>query len=259
MNNIYIEVEIVVDITNILKIAFCEDSYSDAVNLKLFIENTGIPYSLSAFDNGSELLETFSVGKYDVIFMDIFTDGTGNADGIETIAEIRKLDTNVMVAFTTTSLSHALESYRLGAVKYIEKPIAMESIKEVLELALYKKKNRPMIKITLEGGENQNIPIDSIMYIEQDNRRAFVHLPDNIISTARSINIADFEEQLSFPPFLRCYQSFIVNFNYVHTIDKKFDAFIMKNGEKVYIRRGNFTKYKNILNEWRIQNLGSDI
>lgn len=203
-----------------------------------------------------KLLKSFTVGKYDILLIDIYTDGTSNADGIEAAKEIRSLDSNVLIAFTTTSIEHTLDSYRLGAIKYIEKPVSPESVKEIMGLALVKKKNRPMITITAEGGDDENIPLDEIMYLEQFNHRTVIYLTDRIFNTSRTVKISDLEAQLPFPPFLRCYQSYIVNFNHVHKLDQSYNAFIMKNGGRAYIRRGSYTKCKDLLNQWNIQNLG---
>lgn len=43
--------------------------------------------------------------------------------GIETVKLIRQKDKDIPVAFVTTSKEHTLESYRLSAIKYIEKRI----------------------------------------------------------------------------------------------------------------------------------------
>ena len=67
--------------------------------------------------------------------------------GIETVKLIRKKDKDISVAFVTTSKDHALESYRLSAIKYIEKPYSKENIEDTLSLALLKKQDTPSLLV----------------------------------------------------------------------------------------------------------------
>ncbi len=241
-----------------LHIAICEDLQDDAINLKNYIKKTGLKCDLAIFESSEKLLDSFFPGKYDIIFMDIYLNNTNTADGIEAVRTIRESDTNVLIAFTTSSCEHALDSYRLGAIKYIEKPVIFENIKEVLELSIAKKKNLPTLRFKIKGGGYADIHTDMIMYFEQKQHMIEIHLTDHILSTSQSVKMAEIEKSLSFPPFIRCHRSFIVNLNYVNKFDKKLNSFIMKNGDRVDMRRGGYTIYKDLLNEWRLNNIGGD-
>jgi CheY-like chemotaxis protein len=101
------------DDASVLRIAVCEDDPDDAAFLDDLIEKSGILSECHAFAGGEELLASFGAGRYDLIFMDIYMEGM---QGIETVEAIRQTDRNVVIAFITSSLDHALEGFRLNAL-----------------------------------------------------------------------------------------------------------------------------------------------
>ena len=108
-----------IKMSNVLNIAICEDEIEQKNKLIKLLNESSIKNTYSIFSNGEELLEVFETYKYDLILMNIYMDS--ELTGIKTVKLIRKKDKDIPVAFVTTSKDHALESYRLSAMKYIEK------------------------------------------------------------------------------------------------------------------------------------------
>lgn len=131
--------------SDVLKIAVCEDETDQRNRLLTLLDESSIKNTYSVFENGEKLLKVFERGKYDLILMDIYMDS--ELSGIETVKLIRKKDKDISVAFVTTSKDHALESYRLSAIKYIEKPYSKENIEDTLSLALLKKQDTPSLLV----------------------------------------------------------------------------------------------------------------
>lgn len=231
-----------------LKIALCENSLADREELLIIIENFHVPYECDSFSSGEELLIEFAPGKYDLIFLDIYM-GDGRLKGVDAAAKIREADTEVMLIFTTSSTDHALESYRLKALKYLEKPLTAIDIQETLLLALAIQKSKPHIKLLIEGSY-QDIPIDGILFFEQRNHAVMVHTLSKILRTSQTIRL-DYIESLVPEFFLRCHHSFIVNLHYVREIDQELAIFVMQDDSRVHIRQRNLRKvvqaYENYL------------
>ena len=103
-----------------LNIEICEDNSGDMNLLVESIERSGVSANWDCFYSGDKLLSNFIPGEYDLIFFDIYMEGLL---GIDAATKIRESDTTVIFVFTTTSLDYTLESYRLKAPLYIEKPI----------------------------------------------------------------------------------------------------------------------------------------
>ena len=227
-----------------LRIAVCEDLDGDAQHLTGLIESSGIQSELERFVSGEDFLRSFVAERYDIIFMDIYM---GGMKGVDVVGKIRETDENAVIAFTTTSLDHTLESYRLGALKYIEKPVNEKDVNDALTLALAKQQARDSITLTIDG-KQQTVLLDSVYFFELRNMNVTAHTPEGVMQISRATGIDEIESMLTdkmySPPFYRCHHSFIVNMRYVRKLDEEFTSFVMKNGERVHIRRESVRKMK---------------
>lgn len=221
-----------------LKVAVYEDLAEDSDLLLQYISQSGIATKCKAFSSEEELLTSFTSEEYDLIFLDIYMGEI--QQGVNVAAKIREMDTRVTMAFTTSSKEHALESYRLKAYAYLEKPVCPEDVHEVLEQALNKRRNVPTVKLLIEG-TYQDIPLDSILYFEHQNHAVMVNTLNETLRTSQTVKLKDIEVMLP-DTFLRCHHSYIANLRYVREMNKEFKIFIMKNGDKVYIRRQDIKK-----------------
>lgn len=229
-----------IDNQHSLRIAICEDFPADALVLKEHISKSGLPTQCMHFSNGEDLLHCLTPGKYDLFFLDIYMNGI---TGIQAAEKIREIDETAILVFITSSLDHTLESYRLGALMYLEKPVKAAGVKEAIELALMKKKHRATITLWLAGGKNQAVPLDEIRYFEQKGHIIQVYTTSQgILHTTQSVKMNDIEKQLPSPQFLRCHRSYLVNLEYVQRVDKQLHAFRMNNGDQVDIRRGHLAQ-----------------
>lgn len=215
-----------------LNIAVCEDMPKDLKALISRIEESGIPAVCETFSSGEALLAAFSPGKYDLIFLDIYMDGIR---GIDAAAKIRETDSGVTLAFTTTSTDYTLESYRLKALCYLEKPVGPAEVKEAMELALRKRGEAPCITLLIEG-QKRDIPLERILYFEQQNHAVMVNTLTETLRTSQTVKLKQIEALLP-DTFLRCHHSYIANLNYVKSLDRELKTFVMQNGDPVYIRQ----------------------
>ena len=153
-----------------LKIAICEDEPNQKNMLLKLLDESNIENTSVVFANGEDLLADFKQGKYDLILMDIYMES--ELTGIDTIRLIRKKDKDIPVAFVTTSKDHALESYRLSAMKYIEKPYSKESIEDILHLAVLKKNDVPALFVQ-RNGIVERVPLANFIWNSRCTRSIF--------------------------------------------------------------------------------------
>lgn len=223
-----------------ISIAICEDLEEDSILLQDLIKQNSVLTRCEIFKSGEALISSFYEGKYDLIFMDIYM---GGMHGIDAVKAIREIDRDVVVVFTTTSLDFTLESYRLGALKYLEKPVNIENVRESLKLALLNRAEKPSITL-LSGGRNVKIPINDIIYMELQNHAVKIHTFSSIIQASQTVKIDRIEEQLPSPPFYRCHHSFIINMRHVRKMDMSLKCFIMEGGETAFIRQRDLKRMK---------------
>ena len=235
-----------------LRIAICEDTESDLRNLKGQIEHSGVPYTLEGFSSGEDFVEEFSKGKYDIIFLDVFMD---KLSGVETAEEIRQLDSDVVIVFTTTSEDFTREGYRLNAYKYMVKPVIIDDVIESLDLAVAKRdSNLEACLEIISDGRAVSIPFSDIVYVEsRDSRSYIVTSEGQMLPTVTSLDTL--ETLISPPRFLRSHRAFIVNLDHVDDVD---DDFIMDNGDIAYIRVKDHKRIKNKYDDYIFTKIRSD-
>ena len=228
-----------------LKIAICEDTKSEEEQLLSILNQITIPTECTIFQCGENLLKTYRPQKFDLLLMDIYMDGM---TGVEAISKIREIDEAIPVAFITTSTDHALESYRLSALKYIEKPFQIKDIEDILQLAKMKKENAPCLTIH-KNGKLEKIRFSHILYLEQQRHQLNIYLQNGEtvqIYEKLSALLPQLEEQ----HFFSSHKSFSVNLSYIQFIDKELRCFMMQNGKNVPIRRETLGKAQKALENY---------
>lgn len=225
-----------------LRIALCEDTAKEAEKLTDILNRSDMPNKYTLYESGEALLENYQMQKFDLLLMDIIM---GGMTGVETVKKIRQIDRETPLAFITTSTEHTLESYRLSALKYIEKPYEEADIKEILTLAKMKKDNAPCLLIQ-KNGKMEKIRISGILYLEQQARQVFICLEGGKVIEVYE-KLQNLLPQLEEQPFFHPHKSFTVNLTFVEYIDNELRCFHMQNGKNVPIRRETLGKAKKAL------------
>ena len=231
-----------------LRIAVCEDDPKDAALLIKLIEDSGIPAICNFYDNAQAFLAAFVPGSLDLIFFDIYMQGLS---GMEAAGEVRRKDEDIVIAFATSSQSHALESYRLGALKYLEKPFALQAVIETIKIAALKKKTKKTVSLLI-GGKAVELVMDSILFFEMDAavHAVQIHLYGQTLRASQTLGLNDIESLLPKKQFLRCHRGYIVNLRRVRGFSGA-DC-IMENGEKAFVRLKDAKKVKRAYDEFML-------
>ncbi|MBC2595772.1 response regulator [Ruficoccus amylovorans] len=122
---------------------------------------------------GKEALDIYRRGGVDVVFTDIQMPGM---DGLELLRALRELDEDVTVIMTTAidSKNYAIESLRLGAFDYVEKPYDEDALTRTINRALRHRHKR------LEQRESR--PGDPALHREVERLRQDIQARDNALS-----------------------------------------------------------------------------
>ena len=222
-----------------LQVAVCDDSIEEQKQLLTMIQETNKHVKVRVFNDGEALLKNYIPSQYDLIFMDIYMTGM---TGIDTVTAIREVDETVLIAFATTSTEHTLASYRLGALKYIEKPMKKTAVSQLLDIAQMKKERVPKVQIK-NGMKEFSMAFERILYVEQKAHLLLFHLINGEVVEIKE-KLSNVEHLFEKQPFLHCHKSYLVNLSYVNGLDAKLMVFNMKYNKNVYIRRGSLPKAK---------------
>lgn len=96
---------------------------------------------VTTLGSGPQALEALKQEQYDVIVLDVRMPGM---DGIETLAEIKKLNPNIEVIILTghASVDAAVDIMKLGGYDYLLKPCSVEELIDKVEAAFERKQAR---------------------------------------------------------------------------------------------------------------------
>lgn len=229
-----------------LNIAICEDEVAETKLLCDILDHSDIKNSYTVFTCADALLASYERDKYDLLLMDIYM--KDSMTGIEAISLIREKDAGIPVAFITTSKDHALESYRLSAIGYIEKPVSETELNNVLHLAMLKKADAPSLYVK-RNGSMEKLALSDIMYIEQRARQIFIHMKDNTEIVCYE-KLSELSGQLPARLFFLPHKSYAVNLSYAMQIDTDLKCFVMADNSNIPIKRELTVKARKALERY---------
>lgn len=169
--------------------------------------------TIDQFSSGEEFLASFTPGKYDLIFFDIYM---GGINGIQAASEVRKTDKSVRLIFVTTSNDFAAESYSLRADYYLLKPFVHDDIVKaltIIDLADYEQQR----VVTLP--DNSTCLLHDIIFTEYYNHNIIVNLKGGRRKKFRASQTRMEEILCANDAFVTCTKGIIVNLEYVRRIE----------------------------------------
>lgn len=226
-----------------LNFVLCDDNPSFLNGLETMLSKLFVKHNLDAeigfkTDSTSKLLEYVSSNSVDVLFLDI-TLNDKNV-GINIAEEIRKINKNLHLIFTTAHFEFVMEAYKVNTFDYLVKPISQDKLEEtLLRLIDYlDNSNNCFIKINGTTFVNQN----DIQYIKKEGMKLIYHTKNTEYEAYNS-----FSKILNILPsdFVRCHKSFIANISNIDHIEMNTNTILFNNGGKCYIG----PSYKNNLME----------
>jgi DNA-binding LytR/AlgR family response regulator len=204
-----------------VKIAFCDDDMEFIKNCNRFADeiNDIVPVGYDNYMSGTDLVENYDIyDTYDIVFLDIEL-GNGSINGIETAKEIKKIDDNVLIVFSTNHTEYVYESFDVEPFRFIVKPFDLEKFKSVI-LAAYKKLQRNNNSLYLISDKSSHhVLINDIYYIESIKRVLIFHFKDNSIKSYGKLD--DYAQKLYINDFISVHKSYIVNFNHMAVFESE--------------------------------------
>ncbi len=233
-----------------MRIGICDDSASDMRLLKEMVKDSlarkGREARLSCFANARILLDAFSQGAFDVLFLDVYMPGT---DGIRAAESLRSQDKDVLLVFATTSVDHAIDSYAVHAVGYLVKPFSTEQLDETLDWCIENQNENTRAITVISNRESVSIAHKEILFIEVFRNSCVVHTTNGPVKTNRGLT--EIERELG-DVFLRCHRCYLVNMTHILGHDGAF--FLLPGKERVPIARDGASKVKQRFFEWSLRN-----
>ena len=203
-----------------LKIAVCDDSREllEKVEKDLHeyenVRNT--PVTVHTYTNAVDLLDGLKKTDYDILILDIIMPGF---TGMQAAHEIRKFNEEIKIIFLTSSKEFAIESYSVGAYYYLLKPVLNEKLFSVLDKVVSEITSKQESCVIYTHMGIVNIPFARIECLEVYNKHLVFHLSDGSTKETRGA-LTDYENVfLERKEFLKIHRSYILNMDYIHSIE----------------------------------------
>ena len=204
--------------------------------LETYIAKFPALHLVAKCNNAIEAFETLKNTAVDLMFLDIQMPQISGLEFLKTLSKPPK------VIFTTAYSEHALESYELGVVDYLLKPISFERFAKAANKAIaqdteqglsstteskanfiFVKSDKKLIKVLFE----------EIYYIEGLKDYVILHTPNGRLVTLQTMK--SLESKLPTKIFMRSHRSYIINLQKIDVLE----------GNMVYINKKSLPIGKN--------------
>ena len=203
-----------------LKIAVCDDSRELLEKVEKDLHEyesvRSTPVTVHTYTNAVDLLDGLKKTDYDILILDIIMPGF---TGMQAAHEIRKFNEEIKIIFLTSSKEFAIESYSVGAYYYLLKPVLNEKLFSVLDKVVSEITSKQESCVIYTHMGIVNIPFAKIECIEVYNKHLDFHLSDGSTKETRGA-LTDYENVfLERKEFLKIHRSYILNMDYIHSIE----------------------------------------
>ena len=157
------------------------------------------------------------------------------ANGIEIAREFRNTNKDCLLIFTTTSLDHALEGFKVRAMHYLVKPYTEEELSSLIDEIL------PRIpasekKLTVKvNGTDLHIPFKTLIHPDHLSQMIQIHTTKEKELVIRQ-SFGTFTSPLKEDSrFFICNRGTIINME--HAVDFDGTMFLLDDGSKIVVSR----------------------
>ena len=202
-----------------VKIGICDDEPEMRKPLRQILEQVlqlqGVEYLISESESGEDLTAGISCLDIDILFLDI---EMRSLDGIETAKLLRKKGMKGIIIFVTAYPDFVFQGYEVHAFHYILKPYRKEKIEEVLRQALHELDlSKEQYFVIEQKARVIRIPLSRTIAFQSDRRKVEALLEEDFVAFYGRID----EVYRELPScFIRIHNRYIVNLNYVTTLEK---------------------------------------
>ncbi len=225
-------------------IGICEDDETILEYLKLEVEKyyqqTNKKINIETFLNAEQLLFNYPKDlPFDCLILDIILK---DMNGMELAKKVRQTDEQIQIIFVTGDKDFVFEGYKVGAVRYLLKPIKtfelIEALKQADRESLKQSNNKKDYFCFDFSGDFVKLKKSNIIYIMVEGHYLTVKTMDRQYTYKGTIR--HIKEKLDDDRFVLANRSVILNLDNVEQIEGK--ECVMSNGEKISISRGNYSK-----------------
>lgn len=233
-------------------IYLCDDSISDILRLRHYLntyaEKMKLTFEHNSFSSSEELLDAFrnTRQKPELIFLDIYM---ADISGMDAARQLRSMHYQGGIIFTTSSTEHAMDSYEVDALYYLQKPYDRGHFENAMaRCSSLLQKARPCFTFTQKKKE-YSIPYTEIVFFETgQSHTIFLHTLSGVHTFSGALTqVTTFFR--GFDCFLSVGRSYFINLDHVAGLAGS--DLIMSDGSIAQIPLRKREEVLDIVNKWR--------
>ena len=221
-----------------MKVAICDDEVRGRERIRTLLEKKFSQAQTCEFDSGMKLIDSVENGyQPDIVLLDIAMDGM---DGMETARRLKELSDAILI-FVTGVKEQVFEAFDVGAFHYLMKPVDQDKMTDVLKRAMQeigKKKAAPRYLLVKAEGGHHRIPVDDILYAENNGRKVILHMQTGCLEYYERMN--HLAEVLG-EGFYRCHRGYLVALSAISGYDH--DSITVGQGDKIYLAKQKYSEF----------------
>ncbi len=218
-----------------MRVAIVDDRAEDRAELLelllRYCAESSLMMEYAGFSSAEALMDRFLPGQYDLLFLDIYMD---KVTGMEAARQISRMDPACRMIFSTTSHTHAVESYEVHAAYYLTKPLDYARLCSAMDTACAELLRDSRCVRLHTSGVPVEVPLGRIFFVDCTAERTHLHLGDRVLTVDERVS-AVFAALAEDDRFLNCNRNVFVNMDQI--VKAQEGDFQLKNGQRVPIRQ----------------------
>lgn len=236
-----------------IKIAVCDDEKKVLEEVSLYIEEfkkraKKKEMEVFCFQSVEELKNSLEQKRtFDIYLLDVYI---GTELGTMLAKDLRRRGIESPIIFLTSSLEHAPQSFELGTLRYLMKPIDPIKFYEAMEvgIAVAEKANEKWIKFNT-GKEIECINVNHIIYTEAHAHYQYITYEDGKQIRVRMTVTELLSKLMRYGGFIRVGSAYILNLRNIRNVSTSEVHFY--NDIHINIPRGKHAEIKKAF--WEFQ------
>ena len=203
-------------------------------------EDENMPADLETFRSGEAFLGLVREHSHlDACFIDIEMPGS---DGIEICRQLRSICPQLRILFVSGREELVYDSFEVSPFRFLPKRRLASMLPPAVHALCEDIRRHPGRELTVSdaGGDIYSFPLQNIRFIEARNKDCRIVTTDGEAQVRR--RLADLEELLPHPEFIKIHRSYIVHASFVFLIGKT--SVSLTGGEELPLSRGRVSEVK---------------
>ena len=138
-----------------------------------------------------------------------------------------------MIVFLTTSKAHAMESYAVRAVHYLQKPVDHKQVNEAMDRCGHTVDEHARFIEVFSHRTPVRVKLRDIRYIETYQRHSVIYTARGDVETSATMDML--VKLVGGTPYVRCHRNYLINMRMIERLDKT--EVVLKCGAHIPIGR----------------------